>query len=255
VLHVRLPQLLLLLALFLCPPPTPAQEAEAPQAKPAETESGVPARISAADPIRDMQTMAIAAKKSDFAWWGTDPSVWSNHTSHSNRLIPVYTFGTKGAGPGIDLDSWFGPKSVYRSEDALQKIYGYLPERTVNSSAIWMDQTNVYDIQLAAAAAGKKHIFLVVFDGMDCRPPTRPPSGIPPASPTSTAAAVEPTSSPTRPVAQLSLASSLPARTTRAPMLTWMPRPSPTPAAPFAVAMTPRLAELRPGPFPWIPAT
>lgn len=166
-LHVRLPQLLLLLALFLCPPPTHAQEAEAPQAKPAETESGVPARISAADPIRDMQTMAIAAKKSDFAWWGTDPSVWSNHTSHSNRLIPVYTFGTKGAGPGIDLDSWFGPKSVYRSEDALQKIYGYIPERTVNSSAIWMDQTNVYDIQLAAAAAGKKHIFLVVFDGMD----------------------------------------------------------------------------------------
>ncbi|MFM7920508.1 MAG: alkaline phosphatase, partial [Planctomycetaceae bacterium] len=30
-----------------------------------------------------------------------------------------------------------------------------------------MDQTNIFDIQKAAAAAGKKHIFLVVFDGMD----------------------------------------------------------------------------------------
>lgn len=131
------------------------------------SEDGVPTRISASDPIRDIQTMAIANKRSDFAFWGTDPTIWSNHTSHSNRLIPVYTFGTKGGGPGVDLDSWFGPKSVYRSEEKLRQIYGYLPERTVNSAAIWMDQTNVYDIQVAAAAAGKKHIFLVVFDGMD----------------------------------------------------------------------------------------
>ncbi|MFM8476049.1 MAG: alkaline phosphatase, partial [Planctomycetaceae bacterium] len=140
---------------------------DTPPNKAAADDGEVPVKISAADPIRDLQNMAVAQKQSDFAWWGTDPSMWSNHTSHSNRLIPVYTFGTKGAGPGVDLDSWFGPKSVYRSEEKLQKIYGYVPERTVNPNAIWMDQTNVYDIQAAAAVAGKKHIFLVVFDGMD----------------------------------------------------------------------------------------
>lgn len=32
---------------------------------------------------------------------------------------------------------------------------------------VWMDQTNVADMQRAAAKAGKKYIFLVVFDGMD----------------------------------------------------------------------------------------
>lgn len=162
---VRLSNMLVLLALCCLTAPLTAQET--PPNKAAEDDGGVPTKISAADPIRDLQNMAVAQKKSDFAWWGTDPSMWSNHTSHSNRLIPVYTFGTKGAGPGIDLDSWFGPNSVYRSAETLQKIYGYVPERTVNPSAIWMDQTNVYDIQAAAAVAGKKHIFLVVFDGMD----------------------------------------------------------------------------------------
>src|SRR4029450_5770661 len=38
---------------------------------------------------------------------------------------------------------------------------------TVNPEAGYCDQTNVYDIQKAAAAAGKKYIFLVIFDGMD----------------------------------------------------------------------------------------
>jgi alkaline phosphatase len=135
--------------------------------KPPAAEANAPVRISPEDPIRDIQAAAVASKQSDIAYWGTDPLQYSNHTSHSNRLIPVYTFGTKGAGAGIDLDSWFGTQSVYRSADALQKIYGYLPERTVNPSAIWMDQTNVFDIQSAAASAGKKYIFLVVFDGMD----------------------------------------------------------------------------------------
>ncbi|MFM7059405.1 MAG: alkaline phosphatase [Planctomycetota bacterium] len=161
----RFRNIFLLLASCISAAPLTAQDP--PKTKTAADEDGVPTQISAADPIRDMQTIAIAQKQSDFAWWGTDPAVWSNHTSHSNRLIPVYTFGTKGGGPGIDLDSWFGANSVYRSEEKLRQIYGYLPERTVNPSAIWMDQTNVYDIQMAAATAGKKHIFLVVFDGMD----------------------------------------------------------------------------------------
>ena len=150
-------------ALLLLPQPATGQD----ETKPPAADASPPVRVTAEDPIRDLQAAAVANKQSDVAYWGTDPLKYSNHTSHSNRLIPVYTFGTKGAGSGIDLDSWFGPQSVYRSAEALQKIYGYIPERTVNPSAIWMDQTNVFDIQTAAAAANKKHIFLVVFDGMD----------------------------------------------------------------------------------------
>jgi alkaline phosphatase len=37
----------------------------------------------------------------------------------------------------------------------------------VNPDAVWCDQTNIYDLQHAALAGGKKHIILVVFDGMD----------------------------------------------------------------------------------------
>lgn len=117
--------------------------------------------------IAEIQTAAIASGVAEFGYWGTDPAKYTGWTSHSNRLIPVYTYGTKGAGAGVDLQSWFGERSPYRSAETLQKIYGYLPDRTVDPQAVWMDQTNIFDIQKAAAAAGKKHIFLVVFDGMD----------------------------------------------------------------------------------------
>lgn len=114
-----------------------------------------------------LQEQAIADDISPAAYWGTDPQKYTGWKSHSNRLIPVYTFGTKGGKPGVDLNSWFGEASPYRSTEKVQALYGYLPERTVNPNAIWMDQTNIYDIQKAAADTGKKYIFLVVFDGMD----------------------------------------------------------------------------------------
>lgn len=117
--------------------------------------------------IAQIQAAAIAAGSAEFGYWGTDPGKYTGWTSHSNRLIPVYTYGTKGAGAGVDLQSWSGERSPYRSAEALQKIYGYLPDRSVDPQATWLDQTNIYDMQKAAAAAGKKHIFLVVFDGMD----------------------------------------------------------------------------------------
>ncbi len=123
--------------------------------------------LSAADPIRDLQTDAVRNKQSPVAHWGFDPQEYSNWTSHSLRLIPVYTFGTKGAGAGIDLGSYTGANSPYRDADSLRRIYGYLPENSVNPKAGYFDQTNIADIQLAALEAGKKHIFLVVFDGMD----------------------------------------------------------------------------------------
>lgn len=122
---------------------------------------------TAADPIRDLQTQAIENKRAEFAHWGTTPDNYMQWGSHSNRLIPVYAFGTKDAGEGIDLKGYFGAASPYRSEELVQKLYHRVPLGTVNPEAMAMDQTNVADIQRYALVAGKKHIILVVFDGMD----------------------------------------------------------------------------------------
>ncbi len=122
---------------------------------------------NAADFPRQVQELAITNDKSPAAYWGTNPEKYTGWKSHSNRMIPVYTFGTKGGKPGVDLDSWFGEASPYRSAEKVQALYGYVPEKTVNPEAVWMDQTNIYDMQKAAADSGKKYIFLVVFDGMD----------------------------------------------------------------------------------------
>jgi len=123
--------------------------------------------VAADDWIRDLQTKAIEQGRADFGHWGTDPAKYTAWGSHSNRLIPVYTFGTKGAGPKVDLESYTGPHSLYRDANEIRRIYGRLPERTLNPTAEYLDQTNLFDLQVAAVAAGKKHIFLVVFDGMD----------------------------------------------------------------------------------------
>ncbi|MEZ6062732.1 MAG: alkaline phosphatase, partial [Planctomycetaceae bacterium] len=121
----------------------------------------------AGDVVRDLQKQAIEQGTAAFGHWGTDPAKYTQWKTHSNRLIPVYTFGTRGAGKGIDLDSYRGANSPYRDEVKVMRMYGRVPERTVDPSADWMDQTNITDIQRAAAAAGRKYIFLVVFDGMD----------------------------------------------------------------------------------------
>lgn len=123
--------------------------------------------LPAQDYIRDLQTAAIKAKSADFGYWGTEPQNYVAWGTHSNRLIPVYAFGTRGAGKGVDLTSYTGEQSPYRSEQELKRIYGRLPSNTLNPEAEYLDQTNLYDIQKAAFSAGKKHVFLVVFDGMD----------------------------------------------------------------------------------------
>lgn len=123
--------------------------------------------LPAEDYIRELQNAAISAKKADWGYWGPEPKNYVGWTSHSNRLIPVYTFGTLGAGQGVDLTSYTGEHSPYRSEAAIKKIYGKLPPDTLNPKADYLDQTNIFDIQRAAADAGKKYIFLVIFDGMD----------------------------------------------------------------------------------------
>ncbi|WP_437188166.1 alkaline phosphatase [Planctomicrobium sp. SH668] len=120
-----------------------------------------------ADHIRELQTNAIEDGKSVLGHWGWDPENYLAWGSHSNRLIPVYTYGTLNAGAGIQLDSYKGANSPYASEEKLKALYDYVPYGTLNPSPEYFDQTNVFDIQKAALKAGKKHIILVVFDGTD----------------------------------------------------------------------------------------
>lgn len=120
-----------------------------------------------ADHVRDLQTQAVESKRGAFGNWGWDRDNYLAWASHSNRLIPVYTFGTAQAGPGISLTSYQGSNSPYASEEKLKALYGYVPYGTQNATAPYFDQTNIFDIQKAALAAGKKHIILVVFDGTD----------------------------------------------------------------------------------------
>jgi alkaline phosphatase len=112
------------------------------------------------DPVAQMQTEAVTTKKATWGHWGPNPEKYSSWTSHSNRLIPVYTFGG-------DLTRVVGKNSLYRDSKAIEKLYGFLPTDTVNSEAEYCDQTDVYRIQKWAAEAGKKRIVLIVFDGMD----------------------------------------------------------------------------------------
>jgi len=131
------------------------------------TISPASAEKPAHDHIKKIQTAAVQNKKSPVAHWGFDPENYSQWTSHSLRLIPVYTFGTKGNAKGLDLNSYTGKNSPYRNQKSLETIYGFLPENTVNPDADYLDQTNLYDLQQAAIKAGKKNIILFVFDGMD----------------------------------------------------------------------------------------
>ncbi len=114
----------------------------------------------AADPIAQLQADAITNGKAEFGHWGPNPEKYSSWTTHSNRLIPVYTFGG-------NLREVAGENSVYRSESRLTKLYGQLPADTLNPSANYFDQTDVYHLQRSAVANGKKRIILFVFDGMD----------------------------------------------------------------------------------------
>jgi alkaline phosphatase len=119
------------------------------------------------DTLKELQTEAVASKgqKMPRAYhFGSQGAgdVFSNHTSHSNRLIPVYAFGRK-----IDLGSVTGKNSIYRDASKLQALYGFLPDRTVNPEAEYCDQSDLYRVQKDAVAKGVKHLFIVWFDGMD----------------------------------------------------------------------------------------
>lgn len=114
----------------------------------------------ASDHVRSLQLAAIESGKADWGYWGANPEKYTGWTNHSNRLIPVYLFGGT-------LDAFQGSRSAYRDSGRLQALYGETPAGSLNPAADYFDQTDLYQLQRQAAAAGKKYIFVVVFDGMD----------------------------------------------------------------------------------------
>jgi alkaline phosphatase len=121
----------------------------------------------AEDFVRRLQTEAVELGRSPLGHWGPMRDNYVGWKTHTNRLIPVYTFGTCGGGPGVDLTCYTGANSAYRSEKALQRIYGTIPTNTLHPQADYMDQTDLAALQRAAFAAGRRYVFLVIFDGMD----------------------------------------------------------------------------------------
>ena len=113
------------------------------------------------DSLRALQFQAIETGKATWGHWGDTRDNYTDWATHSNRLIPVYSFG-------VDLESVQGKNSIYRSQQALEKLYGFLPEETLNPSANYFDQTEICKLNRNAyEQALKKNIILLVFDGMD----------------------------------------------------------------------------------------
>ena len=110
--------------------------------------------------LRQFQFRAVELDSSDWIHWGDQPSRFSKWKTHSNRLVPVYTWG-------LSLESVSGKSSPYRSKKRIRKIYGSLPKRTLNKDANYFDQTQIYHLQKQAWKSGKKNVILMVFDGMD----------------------------------------------------------------------------------------
>lgn len=129
---------------------------------------GDPTRaVAEEDRLFELQTESMTTGKVLFGHWGPDTTKYSSWGTHSNRLIPVYTYGTKGQGAGVDLDDYTGARSVYRRADGLMRLYGEVPTNTLNPQADYMDQTDLAAMQRAAFKQGKKYVFLIIFDGMD----------------------------------------------------------------------------------------
>ena len=118
------------------------------------------ATVADDDPIRQLQIDAEISGRADWGHWGDQPGKYVSWSNHSNRLIPVYSFG-------IDLERIRGANSPYRDAARLEALYGRQPENTLNPEADYFDQTDIHRLQLQAAKANAKRIVLVVFDGLD----------------------------------------------------------------------------------------
>jgi alkaline phosphatase len=141
----------------------PARQPAAKKKAARKKQSAEGAAVDRANPtrpdMRRLQAEAVQTGKAAWAHWGADPEKYSSWTSHSNRFVPIYTFG-------MTLDE-ARKANAYHSEERLKQLYGYLPEATLNPAAEYLDQTAVFQLQRQAFAQGKKHIVTIVFDGMD----------------------------------------------------------------------------------------
>src|SRR5215469_11589196 len=63
----------------------------------------------ARDHVRCLQTDAMAKGKAAWAHWGVSRNRYAGWIRHSNRLVPVYTFG-------VSLEGFAGRQSVYRDQ-------------------------------------------------------------------------------------------------------------------------------------------
>jgi len=127
---------------------------------PAATSNDSQPTPESADAMRQLQTDAIKNLTARWGYWGSSPDRYSTWMNHSNRLIPMYTFG-------LTLDQLRKEGSVYGDEGRLKQLYGIVPEGTLQKDATYFDQTDVYRLQQQAIAAGKTQVILIVFDGMD----------------------------------------------------------------------------------------
>jgi alkaline phosphatase len=118
------------------------------------------AQPARADHLRELQSEAVRTKQASWGHWGPEPDRYASWGQHTNRLIPLYTFG-------MTLDKVRLAPNPYHDPARLTRLYGQLPEATVNPSAQYLDQTVVHALQRQAVDADKKYIILVVFDGMD----------------------------------------------------------------------------------------
>ena len=112
------------------------------------------------DPMARLQKRSITEERSIYGHWGIDTSKFSSWTNHSNRLVPVYTFG-------LTLSELRGEGSVYADVNRLEKLAGKPGKNSFNPVALYYDQTDIYRLQKAAVDAGYSNIILMVFDGMD----------------------------------------------------------------------------------------
>jgi alkaline phosphatase len=131
------------------------------------TSARLVAKEPESDRLKDLQTAyatnASQKTKRAYHFGSQGPGdVFSNHTSHTNRLVPVYVFGKKA-----DLSAIMGINSRYRDPEKIKATYGFLPENTVNPRAVYADQSDLYWVQKQAVARGAKHLFIVWFDGLD----------------------------------------------------------------------------------------
>ncbi|SMP51226.1 alkaline phosphatase [Neorhodopirellula lusitana] len=112
------------------------------------------------DPLRQMQSDAIKNQSAPWGYWGHVPGKYSTWTNHSNRFVPLYSFG-------MTLNSLREPGSMYADPERLNQRYGAVPKDTLNPQAHYHDQVDVYELQKLAARNGKKHIITIIFDGND----------------------------------------------------------------------------------------